>query len=116
MVGGQEGQRLSVEAGQLNNRPEAFARLEVEHDDLVPGDTVEVPVRSDSEATWFPELGQSTWRKHTDEIALRGIVFPNGGRGVGRAEGILARYQNVAVGRNGQIERTEIGIFDAPTR
>ncbi len=100
----------------MNDRPEAFAGLEVEREHLIPGDTVQLPVRSKSEVAWLAESGQSVWRKDTNEITRRRMVFPNGGHGIGRAEGIFARNQYVAVRCDGQIERAEAGIFDAPIR
>jgi len=81
----------------LNLRPEAFAGLEVEGNYLVPGDTIEIPVRSESETTRLAECGPPVWRKDTDEMAIRRMVFPNGGHGIGRTEGVFARNKNIPV-------------------
>ena len=45
---------------------------------------------------------------------MRRIVFPNSGHSLYRAEWSLARDNDIAVGCDGEIERTQFGIRDQP--
>ena len=77
---------------------------------LVAGDAVERSIGSKAQAARFAELSLPIWGENSHEVSVCHIIFPNARHRVHRTEWMLARDNNVAVGRDCQIERTQFGI------
>ena len=71
-------------------------------------------IGSKAQAARFAELSLSTRRENPDQVSVHGIVFPNTCHRIHRAEWMLARGNDIAVGSDGEIERTQFGIRDQP--
>jgi hypothetical protein len=56
------------------------------------------------------------WKENTDEVSVGYIVFPNSCDGVQRAEWTLAGDDDIAIGRDCEIERTQFRICHQPRR
>jgi hypothetical protein len=107
-------QGLSIQSRQSRDSPKAFATCEVEGNNLVPRDTVEQSIGSKAQAARFAELCFAIRRENSDEVAIRRIVFPNVCHRVYSAEWTLAGDNDIAVGCDSEIERTQFGIRDQP--
>jgi hypothetical protein len=49
-------------------------------------------------------------------VCVRGVVFAKARHGIGRIERVLAGYDDVAVGRDREIERAEFRVYYQPRR
>jgi hypothetical protein len=60
------------------------------------------------------EIWPSLWQKDAHKMSVRGVVFTDRRHGIGCSKWILARYDNVAIGRDRQVERTECRVAHEP--
>jgi len=111
-----EHQRLAVQSGKSHCGPQTSAATDIERDDLVLGDAVEMAIRPKAQTSRPAKFGQAAGREDAHKMSVRGVVFANGRRGIRRAERVLARYDNVAVGCDRQIKRAEFRVADQPDR
>src|ERR1700756_4482676 len=71
----EEDHGLAVEARQLGRWSQRFACRVIERDDFVLGHAVELPVRPEAKAPWFPELGRAIRSKYANKLGIGSIVF-----------------------------------------
>jgi hypothetical protein len=105
-----------VQSGKSHCGPQTSAAIGIECDDLVLGDAVEMAIRPKAQTSRPAKFGQAAGREDAHKMSVRGVVFANGRRGVRRAERVLARYDDVAVGCDRQIKRAEFRVADQPDR
>ena len=72
------------------------------------------PLGRKAQAARFAELSLFIGRENSDEVSVPRIVFPNARHRIHRAEWMLAGDDDIAVGRDCEIERTQFGIRDQP--
>jgi hypothetical protein len=111
-----EHQRLAVQSGKSHYGPQTSAAIGIERDNLVLGDAVEMAIRPKAQTARPGKLGQAAGREDAHKMSVRGVVFANGRRGIRRAERVLARYDDIAVGCDRQIKRAEFRVADQPDR
>jgi hypothetical protein len=109
-------QGLSIQPRESHDAPQAFAARKVEANDLIAGHTIEVSIGSKTQAARFAELSLPIWKENTDEMPVGRIVLPNSCEGVQRAEWMLAGDDDIAIGRDCEIERTQFRICHQPRR
>lgn len=107
-------QSLAVQPGKLHDNPKTFAIGEIEDNNFVPGNTVKIAVGTKAQTARPAKFGQAFGTKDAHEAPIGGVVLANRGHRIRHSKRILAGYDNVAVGRDGQIERTEFGVVHQP--
>jgi hypothetical protein len=105
-----ENQSLPVQSGKAHDSAETLAAYEIERDHLILGYAVEIAVRPEAQPTRLPKLCQAICSEHPYKPSAVGIVFPDGRDGVRHPERALARDNDVAVGRYGEIEWAQVRI------
>src|SRR6202034_801847 len=109
-------QRLSIQSRESHHGSQAFAARKVEANNLIAGDAIEVSIGSKTQAARSAELSLPIWKENTDEVSVGRIVFPNSCDGAQRAKWTLAGYNEIAIGRDCEIERTQFRICHEPRR
>src|SRR5580692_261854 len=100
-------QSLAVQPRKLHHRPETFAVCKIEGHNFILGDAIEITVGTEAKSARPAKFGQVFGTKDAHKMSVRGIVFTDRRHGIGRSKWILASYDDVAIGRDCQVERTE---------
>jgi hypothetical protein len=94
-------QSLAMQPGKSHHRPETFAVCKIEGDNLVLGDAIEIAIGTKAKTTRPTKFGEPFGIKNTHKMSVRGVIFTHRRHGIGRSKRIFARYNNVAIGRDG---------------
>src|ERR1700747_157114 len=94
-------QSLAVQPGKFQYGPKPIAIAKIEGDNFVLGDAIEIAVATKAKAARPAKFGRPFGTKDAHEMSVRGVVFTDRRHCIGRSKWILARYDDVAIGRDG---------------
>jgi hypothetical protein len=94
-------QSLAVQPRKLHHHPETFTVRKIERNNFILGNAIEIAIESEAKTARSAKFGQPFRTKDAYKMSVRGIVFADRGHGIGRSKWILARYDDVAIGRDG---------------
>jgi len=98
-------ERLAVEPGQPDDRPEESAPRKLERDDMILARAIQAIVQPESQPSRPPKPDRTVGREYAKEPSGVRIVFADAGHGVGSAEGVLAGDDDMAIVSERQIKR-----------
>jgi hypothetical protein len=105
-----ENQSLPMQSGKAHNGTKTFATYKIKCDYLILCSAVEIAVGSEAQPARLLKLRQAICCEHAYKPSAVGIVFSDGRDGVGHPERALARYDDIAIGRYGEIEWAQVRI------
>ena len=109
-------QSLALQPRKLHHHPETFAVGKIEGHNFIPGDAVEIAIGTEAKPARPAKSGQVFGTKNAHKMSVRGVVLTDRRHGIGRSKWILARYDDVVIGRDRQVERTEFRVTHKPRR
>lgn len=90
-----------MQPGKLHHEPKTFSIPEIEGDHFVLGDAIEIAIGTKVKTARPAKFGQPVGTKDAHKMSVRGVIFTDRSHGIGHSKWMLARYNNVPIGRDG---------------
>ena len=94
-------QSLAMQSAKLHHEPKTFTIPKIEGDNFVLGDAIEIAIGTKAKTAWPAKFGQPFGMKDAHEMSVCGVIFTDCRHGIGHSKWILARYNDVPIGRDG---------------
>ena len=93
-----------MQPGKLHHEPKTFSIPEIEGDHFVLGDAIEIAIGTKAKTARPAKFGQPFGTKDAYKTSVCSVIFTDRRHGIGRSKWILARYNDVPIGRDGSVQ------------
>ena len=94
-------QSLAVQLRKLHHHPKIFPVPKIEGDDFILSDAIESAIGTKAKTARPAKFGHTFGTKDAHKMSVRGVIFTNRRHSIGGSKWILARYDDVAIRRDG---------------